>query len=466
MKRVLVIELRKRSVYNKVYKTAKLCQGYKNCWYCVFHLLKEKGALDVRRFNTPAKLKAALNEIFEDELVNRFITQLRELYDVLGADTCKSLHDEIAKELRAWVAKLRAGYRANLPTPRDLDRLYRFTLSVNPNMLVDKRLFENKLVVRLSKATGALKFPVPEWLTSKVHVKIQFNIDLPVRVLVTYEKTLEEDTGAVNLDRKKVASVDLGINNLITCVSNTPEFPTIVYSGKELKTVNQLVNKLNAKSDLSPRDKRRLWRWRDKLILQHSHAFTNHLVEALVRFGIGTLIVPKSVSSIFHRRKKLSAQSEQIIRMIPLGKLLNILKYKAEEAGIDVVDELDESYTSKISIFDVENLTRIIGKNVDEIEGVQSRVIRRKGLLEDRVSGARLHADINAAFVMMVKVLGLSILCQLLKQRAFNVKLHNPVVFRDLQGLRPPLPLRNGARRDRLPREAEAQDLSSCERWS
>ena len=81
----------------------------------------------------------------------------------------------------------------------------------------------------------------------------------------------------------------------------------------------------------------------------------------------------------------------------------------------------------------------IVGNNRNEIEDVKTTTHRAKSLLVDCRTGSRFHADINGAVNIAVKHLGTDIILQLRHSRYCNVKLHNPVVFRNLESLRSPL---------------------------
>jgi len=439
IKKTLTIELRRKSTYRKVRKISKYCQTYKNIWYSIFRYLRKRNQFDLKQFNSVSKLKAFLDSNCDDDYVQEAVNHLRDLYyRLIGADTCKSLHKEIVQEVRSWAGKRRNGdKRANLPKVRDVNRLYKYTLSVNPNMVHDKRQIEGKIAVRLGKSVGAIKIPVPEWLRdAKIHIKIGFVEDCPVIIYLTYETV--EPNKLQNLNPEFFVSIDLGVNNLMTCYSNHPNLKTFIYSGKPLKTVNQLVNKLNADNSLSLRDKRRLWRWRDRFITHYMYTVANHFVDIVEHFDIGTAVMPQKTTELYQQKSKMSKQSNQNTRMIPLGKLRQILISKLEEKGVEVISKIDESYTSSVSIYDQNNLVQIIKKNYKEIT-VNPATYRRKGLLVDHRYGCRLHADVNGAINIAVKHFGMIVLRQLFTYKYYNVKLHNPIVFRNLTSLRSPL---------------------------
>jgi putative transposase len=91
----------------------------------------------------------------------------------------------------------------------------------------------------------------------------------------------------------QVISIDLGLNNLATCVTNGVVEPFII-DGRRLKSINAYYNKRKAKmqSKLSERGKKwsrrlqSLTDWRNAVVNDYMHKATSYVVKTCVKHGI------------------------------------------------------------------------------------------------------------------------------------------------------------------------------------
>lgn len=84
--------------------------------------------------------------------------------------------------------------------------------------------------------------------------------------------------------------------------------------------------------------------------------------------------------------------------MIPFNKLIEILKYKCEENGIECIEQ-EESYTSKASFLD-NDFIPVYGEENKEYEFSgwrNGRIYKIKGKKQ------KIHADLNGALNIMRK---------------------------------------------------------------
>lgn len=84
--------------------------------------------------------------------------------------------------------------------------------------------------------------------------------------------------------------------------------------------------------------------------------------------------------------------------MIPFNKLIEILRYKCEENGIECIEQ-EESYTSKASFLDNDYIP---------VYGTEDREYEFSGWRNGRIykikkKNQRIHADLNGAFNIMRK---------------------------------------------------------------
>lgn len=217
---------------------------------------------------------------------------------------------------------------------------------------------------------------------------------------------------------EKIASIDLGIDNLATIVS---EDFTIIFSGKFVKSHNQLFNKtlakLNSIKDLqkikgTTRRIKKLYYDREQYIEDVFHKISRKIVNLLIDSKITKLIVDYNKG--WEQNVNMGKKNNQKFTQIPFARLVSYLEYKCELVGIEIVIH-EESYTSKCDSLAFEK----IGKH----ENYLGRR-RKRGLFQSSV-GKLINADVNGALNIMRKVVGDS--CESIRRIIDRGLLFNPV---------------------------------------
>ncbi len=211
-------------------------------------------------------------------------------------------------------------------------------------------------------------------------------------VEVIYEKK-EQD---LNLDKNNVLSIDLGLNNLCSCINNAGKKPFIV-NGKIIKSFNQWYNKKRARLMSYIGDKgtskrlRRLNNYRNFWIEDKIHKVSRFIVNYCINNNIGRLVI--GLNKGWKNRISLGKKTNQKFVEIPFSKLIDKISYKCKLVGINFqVNE--ESYTSKVYHLAFEKL----GKH-DVYLGKR----KKRGLFQSSI-GKLLNADINGAIGIGRKV--------------------------------------------------------------
>ena len=199
-------------------------------------------------------------------------------------------------------------------------------------------------------------------------------------------------------NNNRIASIDLGVNNLVTMTNNIGLNPIII-NGKGIKSINQYYNKRLAKekSLLKIRHGRD---WSRKLdILTHKryqriknymHNTSAYIVQWCLKNNINTLVIGKNKK--WKQKSEMSKSSNQKFIQIPYEMLLGQLRYKCENVGINYI-EVDESYTSGTSFLDHEH--------PDKSSYDKSRRLVR-GLFKSN-SGLLVNSDVNGSLQIMKK---------------------------------------------------------------
>lgn len=169
---------------------------------------------------------------------------------------------------------------------------------------------------------------------------------------------------------ERVAFVDPGLNNLMTVTSNC--FNPLLYSGRDLKSINQLANKIvaNLKSKLSERGLftspllNSVYSKRNRRILDKLHKISSNLMSHLVSHNVDTLVFGHNKGQ--KQDIQLGKKTNQNFVQLPFNQLISMLQYKCQLKGIRFI-VTEESHTSKCSFLDLEEIRHhesYLGKRV------------------------------------------------------------------------------------------------------
>ena len=215
---------------------------------------------------------------------------------------------------------------------------------------------------------------------------------------IIYEKEVTE----TKLN-KKVASIDLG-GKVLMAVAYNFNRRGISISANMLRSLNHYYNKMiGIMISLLPKGIKiskaiqNLWRKRDEQVRNLLGYYSNRLIENLVSLNVTKLIIGKNKD----QKNGIDLHSKLENRnfcMIPFNKLIEILKYKCEENGIECTEQ-EESYTSRASFLNNDFMPVYGEKNKDyEFSGWRNgRTYKIKG------KNQKIHADYNGALNIMRK---------------------------------------------------------------
>ena len=125
--------------------------------------------------------------------------------------------------------------------------------------------------------------------------------------------------------------------------------------------------------------------------------YTNKLIEILKEEKISKLVV--GYNKEWKQEINIGSKNNQNFVSIPFRKILNILKYKLEDNGIEYKEQ-EESYTSKASYLDNDNIP--IYKENDYTEYIFSGKRVKRGLYKTN-KGQIINADLNGALNILRK---------------------------------------------------------------
>lgn len=200
-------------------------------------------------------------------------------------------------------------------------------------------------------------------------------------------------------DNGRIMSIDLGLDNLATVVTNTGLQPMLI-NGKGLKSINQYYNKQNAHYQRIAKQMNgknytnrlhQLTRKRNFKIEDALHKISRFIVGVALENDITTIVIGNNKN--WKQSISLSRRTNQSFVTIPHQKLIEQIVYKAQLQGIRVI-RTEESYTSDTSFLDGES-------PVKEFYDKKRRIYR--GLFRSN-QGVFVNADVNAGYQIMKKV--------------------------------------------------------------
>ena len=192
------------------------------------------------------------------------------------------------------------------------------------------------------------------------------------------------------------AGGDIGLDHLVTITSTKPGFAPVVLNGRTLKSINQDYNQrraeLQARLPVGASSKRleRLTDKRNRRLHSELHLASRRVIELLLQEGIGTLVIGKN--NAWKQEINLGRRTNQNFVAIPQARFIQMLAYKAELVGIQVIAR-EESYTSKCSFLDLEPIERhatYLGRRVQRGLFISAR-------------GQRIQADVNGSYNILRK---------------------------------------------------------------
>jgi len=198
-------------------------------------------------------------------------------------------------------------------------------------------------------------------------------------------------------DNGNYLGIDIGLNNLATCGSNV--INSFIINGRPLKSINQYYNKHKAKfqSELEIKQKRKsskrikiLSFKRNNKIQDYLHKSSRIIINRCKKNNINTIIIGNN--KLWKTNINIGKRNNQNFVSIPFDTLIEQIKYKAEEIGINI-KITEESYTSKCSALDLEPIKKhkkYLGKRV------------KRGLFKTS-KGLHLNADMNGSLNIIRK---------------------------------------------------------------
>ena len=270
------------------------------------------------------------------------------------------------------------------------------------------RLNGNKLILPYSntfrKTHKPVEIKIPPILADK-HIKEIRIIPKSKARFFEIQYTYKAETIQRNLNKNNALALDLGVNNLVTAVTNQGR--SFIIDGRKLKSVNQWFNKENARlQGIKDRqgDKRRttnrqkiLSDKRNRQVNDYMSKTAKKIIDYCITHDIGTLVI--GYNETFQQNVNMKKKDAQNFVNIPYGKLRSKLEYLCELNSIIFVEQ-EESYTSQASFRDRDVIPVYNADNPQSYIFSGTRI--QRGLYRT-ADGTLLNADVNGALNIMKK---------------------------------------------------------------
>lgn len=290
-------------------------------------------------------------------------------------------------------------YYSRPKPPKFLDKINgRFMVIYEKGAISKKRLKHG--IISLSKTNIEISSKQENINQVRIVPKIDHYV---IEVVYTKSDTVMLD------NNKRYMSIDLGVNNLATITSNTNELKPLIINGRPLKSMNQFYNKKAAelKSVLETRNKqkscknyRKLTNKRNRKIDNYLHVSSKKVVEIATKNKINTVIIGKNEN--WKQEVKMSTRNNQSFVNIPHSRFINMIVYKCEIAGINVILQ-EESYTSKASFLNLDYIPTYGQKDVESYGFSGYR--QHRGLYKLKGEKRTINADVNGSYNILRKAI-------------------------------------------------------------
>lgn len=339
---------------------------------------------------------------------NYAILKNSENYKILNSNMSQQILKEVDGSFKSFFALLKLAKQGkydfkDVKLPNYLNKDGFTTLVIG-----FVRLNGNKLVIPFSqsykKTHKPIEIAIPPILVDKKIKEIRIIPKNHARFF-EIQYTYVAETIQRNLNTKNALALDLGINNLVSGVTN--EGKTFIIDGKKLKSINQWYNKENSRLQ-SVKDKQKfgkantnqqktITKKRNNRVNDYISKAAKKVINYCIENNIGTLVVGYNVT--FQQNSNIGNTNNQNFVNIPYGLLRSKLEYLCELNSINYVEQ-EESYTSKASFFDRDEIPVYNSDNPKSYTFSGKRV--KRGLYKSS-TGYVYNADINGALNILRK---------------------------------------------------------------
>lgn len=348
------------------------------------------------------------NYLKEYDLSTKLVKENQSDFRNLPCSVSQQVVKQVFQNIKSWI-KLKKDYEKNPSKYDSRPKLPKYKKGKKQNMLVFTNLscrIKNGYIHFVKDILKPIKTNIGENKLCQVRI-------IPQATCYVVEVVYEKKENDLNLNKSNVLSIDLGLNNLCTCISNVGVKPFIV-NGRVIKSFNQWYNKTKAKRMGYIGDKgtskylRFLNNRRNLWIDDKIHKISRWIINFCINNNIGNIVI--GLNKGWKKDINLGERNNQKFVEIAFSELIDKISYKGKLIGINV-QTTEESYTSKVDHLAFESIEKhdvYLGKR------------KKRGLFQSSVNKL-LNADVNGAIGIGRKVFGDSFVKEIIDSGfAFN----------------------------------------------
>lgn len=338
---------------------------------------------------------------------NYHICKENENFALLNSNSAQQIMKVVDRNFKSFFSLIQLAKKGqyqfkNIKLPKYLPKDSYFNL-IFGEFNCNKEKFTVPMSPAFKRLYGKVEFNLPKNLKGKKIKEVRILPKNKARFFeVQYIYELEESQ--IKLNEQNVLAIDLGVDNLCTCVTNNGN--SFIIDGKKLKSYNQWANKENSRLQ-SIKDKqgikgttkkqRKLWNKRNNRFNDYLNKSVKTIIDYCVQNDIGTIVI--GYNPTIQKEINLGKSNNQNFVNIPIGNIREKLQYKCERNNIKLIEQ-EESYTSKADFFanDIIPIFKVGDKTTYTFSG--KRISR--GQYKSN-TGIILNADVNGALNILRK---------------------------------------------------------------
>lgn len=336
--------------------------------------------------------------------------EYKSLNSNIAQNTLREIDFNYKSFFKLLKLKKEGGYDKKIVKPKkDYGRKYR-ALYINKSQISfneDTRTFRLPVQAGYYKNHDPIIINVPKY--------VDFSKVRQVQIVPKHEGSFfaihfirDEQIEVEKQNNDNYLSLDPGINNLLTAVDTFGK--TFIIDGRFIKSKNAFFNKkrreisiLKSKQGIKHKTKKEVLfeRKRENQIKDYFEKAAKYVVDYCLDNNISNIII--GCNEDFQQSSHMGKRNNRNFSFLPLGQLRKSLVWRCEANGITFIEQ-EESYTSKASFFDNDELPVYI-KHEDRDKDYEKPIFSgdRLGRRYICKNGSILNADVNGALNIMRK---------------------------------------------------------------
>lgn len=338
---------------------------------------------------------------------NYHVCKKNENYAMLNCNSAQQIMKVVDRNFKSFFALIKKAKKGeyqnksiNIPHYLPKDGFFNLIFS-EFNVSNDK--FSVPMSTIFKKLYGKVEINIPSNLKGKTIKEIRILPKDDARFFeIQWIYEISEFKG--NLNKNNTLAIDLGVDNLCTCTTNSGK--AFIIDGKKLKSINQWANKENSrlqgikdkqKIKGTTKGQKKLWSKRSNKVNDYLNKSVKVIINYCLKNDIGTIVIGYNTN--IQKDINLGKKNNQNFVNIPIGGLKNALIYQSERYDINLIEQ-EESYTSKSDFLVNDNIP--VYNAIDNISYTFSGKRISRGQYKS-ATGIILNADINGSLNIMRK---------------------------------------------------------------